>query len=112
MKKREVITIDFRSPRKSNRYNFLQPVIDAVNQGDKALAVTRARDIAAMLVPNDRTERIWLDGQRSILTMGILAVVRMEHPEYQNMPNTYQFIAKMCPPSAPAVSCPSCAKFP
>ena len=99
----EVITIDFCSPLKSNRYNFLQPVIDAVNQGDKALAVTRARDIAAMLVPNDRTERIWLDGQRSILTMGILAVVvdNMGHPEYQNMANAYQFIAKMCSPVGP-----------
>lgn len=77
------------------------------------MAVTRARDIAAMLVPNDRTERIWLDGQRSILIMDILAVVVdiMEHPEYQNMPDAYQFIAKMCPPSAPAVSCPSCAKL-
>ena len=101
IKKREVITIDFCSPLKSNRYNFLQPVIDAVNQGDKALAVTRARDIAAMLVPNDRTERIWLDGQRSILTMGILAVVRMEHPEYQNMPDYKSTITPWPPTTIP-----------
>lgn len=71
----EVIAIDFRNPLKSSRYNYLQTVIDAVNQGDKALAVTRARDMATMLVPEDKTERIWLDGQRSVVTMAILAVV-------------------------------------
>lgn len=99
----EVITIDFRNPRKSSRYNYLQPVIDAVNQGDNALAVSRARDIATMLVPEDKTERIWLDGQRSVVTMGILAVVvdNMGHPEYQNMANAYRFIAEMCKPYGP-----------
>lgn len=99
----EVITIDFRNPRKSSRYNYLQPVIDAVNQGDTALAVSRARDIATMLVPEDKTERIWLDGQRSVVTMGILAVVvdNMGHPEYQNMANAFKFIAEMCKPYGP-----------
>lgn len=99
----EVITIDFRNPRKSNHYNYLQPVVDAVNQGDNALAVTRARDIATMLVPEDRTERIWLDGQRSVVTMSILAVVvdNMGHPEYQNMANAFQFLAQMCKPTGP-----------
>lgn len=41
----EVVAIDFKEPLKSNRYNFLQPVIDAINMGDNALAVTRARDM-------------------------------------------------------------------
>ncbi|MDA3845319.1 MAG: type IV secretory system conjugative DNA transfer family protein, partial [Vallitaleaceae bacterium] len=30
----EVICIDFKNPLKSNRYNFLQPVIDAIDQDD------------------------------------------------------------------------------
>ena len=30
----ETIVIDFKNPQKSNRYNFLQPVIDAVNSED------------------------------------------------------------------------------
>lgn len=96
----EVVVIDFLNPLRSNHYNFLQPVVDAVNQGDNALAVTRARDIAAMLVPEDKTERIWLDGQRSVVTTGILAVVvdNQGHPEYQNMANAHQFIANMCTP--------------
>lgn len=96
----EVVVIDFWEPQRSSHYNFLQPVVDAVNQGDNALAVSRARDIAAMLVPEDKTERIWLDGQRSVVTMGILAVVvdNQGHPEYQNMANAYRFIAEMCKP--------------
>lgn len=96
----EVLAVDFRDPLKSSRYNFLQPVIDCVNAGDLPRAVTRARDVASMLVPEDKTERIWLDGQRAALTMSILAVVadNTDHPEYQNLSNARQFLAKMCTP--------------
>ena len=95
----EVIAIDFKNPKKSARFNFLQPVIDAVNEGDTALAATRARDISAMLVPEeDKMERIWLDGERATLTMAILAVVmdNVGHPEFQNLSNVREFITNMC----------------
>lgn len=98
----EVITLDFRNPALSNQYNFLQPVIDKVNAGDMPRAIQSARDIATMLVtPNDKTEPIWLDGQRAALTMAILAVVvdNVNHPEYQNLSNARQFVAKMCTPA-------------
>lgn len=59
----EVIAIDFASPRYSNRYNFLQPVIDALSLGDTSKAVSAMRDAATMLVPDGRTqESIWTDG--------------------------------------------------
>lgn len=96
----EVVALDFKNPLKSTRYNFLQPVIDAVNMGDNALAVTRARDIAIMLVPDrpeTHTDPIWINGERSILTASILAVVvdNRQRPEYQNLANVYQFIVNM-----------------
>lgn len=97
----EVITVDFREPARSNQYNFLQPVLDAVLLDDLPLAVQRARDIATMLVPNKgrNTDPIWLDGERSVLTMGILAVcVECQEPECQNMANVRAFIANMCKP--------------
>lgn len=98
----EVITIDFLNPDKSTRYNFLQPVIDAVNIGNNALAVTRARDIAAMLVPDEssKTEPIWVNGERAIITVGILCVVMENrgHPEYQNLSNVYHFLMAMGKP--------------
>ena len=96
----EVITIDFKNPERSNRYNFMQPVIDALNGGNTPLASQKARDIATMMVPEDRTERIWLDGQKSILTMGVLACAadNVRNPQYQNLSNVQQFLTYMCKP--------------
>ncbi len=101
----EVITIDFKDPTRSNRYNFLQPVLDASLQGNIALAVQRARDIASMLVPNGEsrnTDPIWLDGQRAALTTAILAVcLECKNPLQQNLSNARQFLATMCAPRGP-----------
>ena len=97
----EVIAIDFASPRYSNRYNFLQPVIDALSLGDTSKAVSAMRDAATMLVPDGRTqESIWTDGERAVLTMAGLCCVfdNFEHPEYQNLSNVQQFITHMCRP--------------
>lgn len=96
----EVVAIDFKNPLKSTRYNFLQPVIDAINLGDDALAVNRARDIATILVPDrpeTHTDPIWINGERSILTASILAVVfeNQNRPECQNLANVYRFIVEM-----------------
>lgn len=96
----ECITLDFTDPARSSCYNFLQPCIDAVNAQDVPRAVSAARDIAAILVPEDRAERVWTDGARSVLTMGILAVVvdNAWRPELQNLANVQQFITHMCRP--------------
>lgn len=97
----ECVTLDFKNPLKSSQYNFLQPVIDAVNSKNIPLAVERARDVATILVPpEEKMERIWIDGQRSILTTAILAVVvdNLTRPEYQNLPNVHQFIINMTRP--------------
>lgn len=95
----EIITLDFKDQKRGNRYNFLQPVLDAVYMDDLGLAVSRARDIAQMLVPDEAksTDPIWIDGQRSAITMGILAVCLChDDPEQQNIANAYDFVAKLC----------------
>lgn len=97
----EVIAIDFKDPNYSDRYNFLQPVLDAALLQNVPLAVSRARDIAQLLVPDtDRhTDPIWLDGERSVLTTSILAVaLECEDPLCQNMANVREFLANMCAP--------------
>lgn len=97
----EVITLDFKDPQRSNQYNFLQPVIDAVLMDDIPLAIQRARDIATMLVPdkNNSTDPLWVNGERSVLTMGILAVcIEADNPLHQNMANAWAFVANMCKP--------------
>lgn len=97
----EVIAIDFLNPQYSNRYNFMQPVIDALNQRQVAKAATRARDMATMLVPDNHTnESIWVDGERAVLTMSslICAHENVRNPQYQNLANVQQFITHMCRP--------------
>jgi len=96
----EVIVIDFKSPQKSNRYNYLQPVIDALKAGDLRKAEEYAWNITTSLVGEDngKMERIWRDGEMSIIAGTIMAVVyeNMEHPEFQNLTNVYTFISEMC----------------
>ncbi len=98
----EVICIDFKNPLKSHRYNYLQPIIDAVDDGDLPKAIDATWDITAQLVgeasPNG--EKIWTNGEASIIAASIMAVVydnqSGEKRKYQNMTNVYFFIAEMC----------------
>ncbi len=96
----EVLALDFISPNRSVRYNFLQPVLDAVYMDDLPQAVQRARDIAQLLVPdkeNSTTDPLWSNGERSILTVAILAAcLEFDKPEWQNLSNARHFIATMC----------------
>ena len=97
----EIIRLDFSNPRKTMQYNFLQMVIDACNEGDIPKAVTKARDVATLLIQGgEHTEPVWIDGARAITMMGILAVVmdNQNRPRYQNLANVRQFIATMCTP--------------
>ena len=43
-------------------------------------------------------EKIWNDGEKSVIKAGIMAVVmeNKEHPEYQNLVNVYNFLSEMC----------------
>ena len=95
-----IITLDFKNPTKSTRYNFLQPVIDAVNQNDFRKAEEYAWDITQSLVGNEETkmEKIWRDGEMSVIAGAIMSVVfdNRENPEFQNLTNVFSFISEMC----------------
>lgn len=94
----EVIALDFEEPEKSNSYNFLQNVIDYVNEGDITRAIDSTEDIVDMLVQKGSNEPIWENGEKSILAFAILLVVieNKDNPEYQNLTNVYNFLSKMC----------------
>ncbi|MCX7748226.1 MAG: type IV secretory system conjugative DNA transfer family protein [Clostridia bacterium] len=96
----KVVTIDFKNPLKSQRYNFLQPIIDAVDRDDIAKAVDATWDLTAALVGEPKGERIWTDGEASIIASAIMSVVydnrQEENRRYQNLTNVYFFIAEMC----------------
>jgi type IV secretion system protein VirD4 len=94
----EVVLLDFKNPLKSSRYNFLQPVIDAINRGDNAKAVDLVWDITASLVGEAKGERIWTDGEASVIAGAIMSVVfdNRDNPKFQNFTNVYHFILNMC----------------
>ena len=95
----EVVCIDFKNPSKSNSYNFLQPTINAVNKNDIAEATECAWDITSALVGEAKGEKLWNNGEASTIAGSIMNVVYDNRGEftrrYQNMTNTYFFIANM-----------------
>lgn len=94
----EVITLDFKNPLKSSCYNFLQNVIDAVNQGDMSKAIDCTWDITTALVGEPKGEPIWNHGEASVIASAIMTVVveNAKNPEYQNLTNVFYFISEMC----------------
>lgn len=96
----EVITLDFKNPLKSTRYNFLQNVIDYINSNQVPKAIEAAWDLTSSLVGEAKGERIWTDGEASVIAASILCVVveNKDKPELQNMTNVYFFISEMCKP--------------
>ncbi len=97
-----VLVLDFEDPYKSDRYNFLQPVIDAVDVGDNDLAQQCALEIANLLVAESTSEPIWKNGELTIITASILSVVfdnkDKNFRKYQNLTNVFYFINEMCKP--------------
>ena len=99
----DVICLDYKNPNKSTRYNLLQPIIDAVNNNDMEKAEMYAWDITNILVgDNVSNERIWENGEKSVICVAILSVVinnlldyKKSDPNYQNLTNVYWFIAEM-----------------
>lgn len=94
----EVLVLDFKTPPKSMRYNLLQPIIDAVNDGDNDRAEMLAWDLTNNLVGKPTGEKIWTNGECSVIAAAILCVVcdNKKRPELQNMTNVYWFISEMC----------------
>ena len=97
----EIICLDFKNPTKSDRYNFLQPIIDAVDREDLPKAIEATWDVTASLVPeNSHNEKIWTNGEASIIASAIMAVVydnrNGNDRRFQNLSNVYFFISEMC----------------
>ena len=75
----------------------MQPIINAVNSGDTDRAEMLAWDLTNNLVGKPEGEKIWTNGECSIIAAAILCVVcdNTRRPDYQNLTNVYWFIAEM-----------------
>lgn len=92
--------LDLRTPEKSWHYNFLQPIVDAVKSGNLERAEMLAWDMTTILVGKEtgNSERIWHNGEMSVIAATILCVVcdNVKRYDYQNLTNVYWFMAEMC----------------
>lgn len=77
----ETIAIDLRNPRKSVHYNFCQPIINALKQGDRAQAIDYTWDLVSVLVGEQKGEPLWYNGETATLAAAILAVCIEAAPE-------------------------------
>ena len=98
----DVLTIDFKNPKKSTRYNYLQQIINHVDDDDMPGAIDATWDLVAELVGEPKGERLWNDGEASMIAAGTMAVVydnrAPENHKFRNLTNVFYFISQMCTP--------------
>lgn len=96
----DVNVLDFKTPEKSDRYNFLQPIINAINDNDIKKAEDLTWDLVECIVQKSgsNTDPLWENGEKSIIAGSIMTVLfeNKNHEEYQNLTNVYAFISNMC----------------
>lgn len=96
----QVVPIDLREPNKGSHHNYLQEIIDALEEGDTAEAIDLTWDLVAVLVGEAKGEPIWHNGECAAIAACIL-IVAMEAPvEYRNLTNVYYFLFNMAKPDA------------
>lgn len=94
----DVIAIDYINFLKSNWYNYLDIIINAVEDNNIPLAESLVDDVVHILVENsDKTEPIWKNGEMSVIKTALMAVVleNKGEREYQTLTNAYYFVAEM-----------------
>lgn len=99
----DVIAIDFISFLKSNWYNYLDIIINAVEDDNIPLAESLVSDMVDILVEkNDKTEPIWKNGEKSVIKTALMSVVleNRGNRELQTLPNAYYFVAEMFKPDS------------
>lgn len=92
----DVFPIDMRNPKKSIHYNFLQPILDAFEDGDQAKAIDCTWDLVSVLVGQQKGEPLWYNGETATIAAAILIVALDAPKEYRNLTNVYYFLAFMC----------------
>jgi len=94
----QTIAADFRNPKKSAHYNYLQPILDALAAKDKAKAIDYTWDLVSVLVGEQKGEPLWYNGETATIAAAVLAVCMEAEEPYRNLTNVYYFLAYMCQP--------------
>ncbi len=90
-------TIDFREQKRSDRYNPLEEIIFYVKNDDIDEAINSTWDLVSQLVGEAKGEKIWTNGEASVIAASIMCVVydNIETGKYINLTNVYYFLFKM-----------------
>lgn len=98
----DVKVIDYDEPLYSDLWNYLQVIIDYVDADDLPAAIDATWDLTSQLVGEAKGEKIWNDGEASMIAAGIMAVVWDNRfgnkKKYRNLANVYYFLVNMCKP--------------
>lgn len=98
----DVKVIDYDEPLYSDLWNYLQVIIDYVDANDLPAAIDATWDLTSQLVGEAKGEKIWNDGEASMIAAGIMAVVWDNRfgnrRKYRNLANVYYFLVNMCKP--------------
>jgi len=92
----KTLALDLRNPEKSIRYNFLQPILNALEINDKAKAIDYTWDLVSVLVGEPKGEPLWYNGETATIAAAILCVAMEADKRYRNLTNVYYFLAYMC----------------
>lgn len=92
----KTLPFDLRSPQKSIRYNFLQPILNALERNDSAKAIDYTWDLVSVLVGEPKGEPLWYNGETATIAAAILCVAMEADKRYRNLTNVYYFLAYMC----------------
>lgn len=92
----KTLAFDLRNPEKSIRYNFLQPILNALERNDRAKAIDYTWDLVSVLVGEPKGEPLWYNGETATIAAAILCVALEADKRYRNLANVYYFLAYMC----------------
>lgn len=92
------VVIDFRDPNKGNRHNFMQEILDALENNNTAEAIDLTWDLVSVLVGEAKGEPIWHNGECAAIAATILIVAIEAPKEYRNLTNVYYFLYRMATP--------------
>jgi len=92
-----IVTLDIRNPSTGNRWNILNPVVEALKESNDALAIQHANDIAHTLSydPRYRGDPIWPAAKKSLISALILAVAVEAPREHKNMATAFYMLANL-----------------
>lgn len=92
----QVHVFDVREPLKSDHYNYMHDINQAVDARQMPEAIDRTWDLVSVLVGVPKGEPLWTNGEAAVIAAGILIVACEAEAKYRNLTNVYYFLSEMC----------------